>query len=156
MPLATPTAATLALTAQGVGGFVWDQEASRPAIEKLLGPAERTTDLTSCGLPGVAWVVWGGLSVGFQGERLLAWTASRGAAIPSGVTLPAGPGLGDPLSAAAALPGAAEPWYDDVMNATSVIVTSTAGKGRLIYAAAGTGTSGPITSVAAPDSVECR
>lgn len=156
VPVTSPTAAAVALSAQGVAGLGWNQDGARSAIEKLLGPADRNTDLTGCGLPGVAWLGWGGLSIGFEGERLFAWDVANHAAIPSGVTTPPGPRLGDSLAAAAALPGAAKPTYDDVMRYTSVIVPATDPTSRLIFVADGADPTGAIVRIAAPNSVECR
>lgn len=155
-PVTSPTVAAVVLTVQGVAGLRWNQEGARSAIEKLLGPADRDTDLTGCGLPGVAWLGWGGLSIGFQGERLFAWDVANHAVIPSGVTTPPGPRLGDSLAAAAALPGAAKPTYDDVMRYTSVVVPTTDPTSRLIFVADGADPAGAIIRIAAPNSVECR
>lgn len=156
VPFTSPTAAAVALTAQGVARLGWNREGARSAIEKLLGPPDRDTDLTGCGLPGVAWLGWGGLSIGFEGDRLFAWDVANHVAIPSGVATPPGVRLGDSLAAAAALPGAATPTDDDVMRYTSVVVPTTDATSRLIFVAEGADPAGAIVRIAAPNSVECR
>ena len=115
------------LSGSGIGAVPLDTPDAQAGLEALFGgpPTSTSPGNDDCGGPGaLVYLTWGDLRVWLSGGSLYGW-GIRGNALPDGVQVATGIGIGTPYSEVAALPGAVPEYMENFRR----IVTNVDGIG---------------------------